>query len=938
MSATVAWAGAFLEIFRLARFHHRRRRNAATGRQWARDRLLRPRRSASPDKIRLSGPECAPSHSSGKNSRQQDRTLLPRVATLHRLRPNARSSAVFRFFLVILCGNASGWFDGNAGQTSIVDPLELAWKNLGSFRVAHAACISSNPPVETAPPKVAAPGVAASLFAPFGDHIQRRNVRRAFSVLTARDSAEGMSANDAEARRRTATLHFASAFFGNPPPSHVQRRAPRDPRRLAAGWARGSSPAFPHAFSHERRQADVNVRAASTVLPRGTERQENSQGLAAFLSSLALPANTYVRARGPRHCLPSVWSCQAIMPGAATPRDAHMGWHGSPQCSRGSCRVGSASLLVQALTAGDDTRLRGQPGRSQGGSAQPRVGMIRTLFGDVETPNFMVCGTKAAVKGITVEMLREVKTQIILANTYHLLVRPGPEVIESLGGLQHFTGWHGPMFTDSGGYQIFSLHYGGVADEVKGRRGRRGQCSPQSSSSSSRAAADSRRAAAAAGGHEAEGVDPSSHLLRLDETGAVFRSYYTGQRIELTPERAMETQYQLGADLIVALDECTPYHTSKSYTAASMRRSHRWALRCLVALDRLRDLKGSPPARLPAFSETPSSSQPPCRTRTNCPSIPQPEEPAVSADSSPASATWRAGRRQCPRCRTGWARLDASASQGPLAAIGVPYPQQGLYGVVQGGVYSDLREESVDFVNENAFFGTAIGGSLGATREQMHAVVAETARKLRRDRPIHLLGIGRMQDIFHGVKQGIDTFDCVHPTRAGRHGSALVPRVFWDGDGALNVPPSAGCDADDLPAFANFKNEPGRPKVARSLAALAVVSSNPEADKSWSPVSTPRAIFPVAAQRPKEYVDLRNAAFKFDDRPILPNCGCYSCKTASRAYLHYLLKIGEQLGGTLVTLHNIFTMNRLMASIRQAIVEKTLDEEKEKWIHPLMKD
>ncbi|CBZ50496.1 putative queuine tRNA-ribosyltransferase [Neospora caninum Liverpool] len=443
-----------------------------------------------------------------------------------------------------------------------------------------------------------------------------------------------------------------------------------------------------------------------------------------------------------------------------------------------------------------------EPGNTQSGS--PRVGVIRTLFGDVETPNFILCGTKASVKGVTVEMLREANTQIILANTYHLLVYPGPEVIERLGGLQHFTGWRGPMFTDSGGYQIFSLHHGSVADEVKGRRRGTGSRAPSSSSAGARESSEGgrdgreciERSRERLGDAPLEAQDtgePDSQLLRLDETGAIFRSYHTGQRVELTPERAMEAQTQLGADLIVALDECTPFHASK------------------------------------------------------------------------------------------------------------------------GGVYRDLRQESVSFVNEHPFFGSAIGGSLGADSEQMHAVVQETARQLRKDRPIHLLGIGRMRDIFHGVKQGIDTFDCVHPTRAGRHGSALVPRAFWEGDGAVGVPPSACWDHDD--SSVETRGSAERPDLrAGSVPELASSMSSPSTAFLTGRPKRKKA-FPVAAQTPKEYVDLRNAAFKFDDRPILHDCGCYTCRTASRAYLHYLLKAGEQLGGVLVTVHNIYTMNRLMGCI-----------------------
>ncbi|KEP61380.1 UNVERIFIED_CONTAM: queuine tRNA ribosyl transferase [Hammondia hammondi] len=607
-------------------------------------------------------------------------------------------------------------------------------------------------------------------------------------------------------------------------------------------------------------------------------------------------------------------------------------------------------------------------GREEGSTkaGTPRVGLIRTCFGDVETPNFIFCGTKATVKGITVEMLREANTQIILANTYHLLVYPGPEVIERLGGLQHFTGWHGPMFTDSGGYQIFSLHHGSIADEVKGRRRgsvNRGESVSRASVPGAlegdrcdKLGAESRSSDEdplddAVFDRDTDREDPNSHLLRLDETGAVFRSYHTGQRIELTPERAMEAQTQLGADLIVALDECTPFHTSKSYTAASMRRSHRWALRCLLALSRLRELRGGLPPQFPVFHEKfPATSKPACRP-PSCDAVLRGVRKrsvnGVTADDSEQSMrsahSISVGPQRSAECPICSASRDHTAtnptrhgldSHDPL--IRAAFPQQGLYGVVQGGVYRDLREESVSFVNEHPFFGSAIGGSLGADSEQMYAVVRETAQQLRRDRPIHLLGVGRMRDIFHGVRQGIDTFDCVHPTRAGRHGSALVPVAFWEDDGSVNVPPSACWEYGDANTGSRkVDNVAPRTEIRASLQELPSSLPGQSAAPFLSVRQKRRTAFPAAAQKPKEYVDLRNAAFRFDDRPILRNCGCYTCRTASRAYLHYLLKAGEQLGGVLVTVHNIFTMNRLMGSIRQAILENKLDEEEEKWIHPL---
>lgn len=298
-------------------------------------------------------------------------------------------------------------------------------------------------------------------------------------------------------------------------------------------------------------------------------------------------------------------------------------------------------------------------------SSKARLGRLHTPHGTVETPNFIFCATKAAMKATTMSQLREEGTQFILSNTYHLMLTPGSEIVEKMGGLQKFTGWNGPMLTDSGGYQIFSMGFGSVSNEIKGKR-------------------------------DTEALGWNQTLLSITEDGATFRSYVDGIIHHLTPEKSMEVQRQLGADLIVVLDECTPFNVDKEYTEMSMQRSHRWAIRSLNEF--LRTASG----------------------------------------------------------------------------------KQALYGIVQGGVYDDLRDESTAFINETPFFGIAIGGSLGANKKEMHRIVRYTRERLRNDRPIHLLGIGGIRDIFHGVRQGIDTFDCVHPSRIARHGGALVLAAHWD--------------------------------------------------------------------------------------------------------------------------------------------------------------
>lgn len=285
-----------------------------------------------------------------------------------------------------------------------------------------------------------------------------------------------------------------------------------------------------------------------------------------------------------------------------------------------------------------------------------RTGRLTTPHGTIDTPNFIFCGTKATVKGLSPMQLRAEQVDIILSNTYHLMLSPGADLVAEMGGLHKFMNWDGPMFTDSGGFQIFSLGHGSVADEIKGKANRIREKS----------------------------------ILKITEEGAEFRSYLDGRKWFLTPESSIDIQRKLGADLIVQLDECTPYHVDKEYTARSMEMSCRWGDRSLAE----------------------------------------------------------------------WKRKDDG--------------KQKMYGIVQGGVYPDLRKESCEWTANADFFATAIGGSLGSTKEQMYEVVAMCAPMIHPTRPVHLLGIGSFIDVFSNVLSGIDTFDCVSPTRIARHGWAMV--------------------------------------------------------------------------------------------------------------------------------------------------------------------
>lgn len=398
-----------------------------------------------------------------------------------------------------------------------------------------------------------------------------------------------------------------------------------------------------------------------------------------------------------------------------------------------------------------------------------RSGRLDTAHGVVHTPAFFFCATQGTLKGLAIEPVQAMGTQILLANTYHLMLQPGADVVADMGGLHAFMGWPGPLFTDSGGYQIFSLHHGSVSDEIKGRR---------------RGAGLSERGVH----HVAQGM-PCRHTtsVKVTEEGAIFRSHRDGSRQLLTPERSIDVQIKLGADFICVLDECTPLHMTKEKTYRSMQLSHRWEQRSLAA-----------------FSK------------------------------------------------------NAQA-------------HQGLYGIVQGGVYPEFRLESGAFVASQPFFGHAIGGSLGADKGQMTEVVDMALQtSALRDKPIHLLGIGDVQSVLRGVARGIDTFDCVSPTRLGRHGGALVQPHYW---------------ADAPHAYQG-----------------------------------------------RDHINLWKACFRHDSRPIDQECPCWTCQRYSRAYLHHLLKAREILALTALTLHNVTFMNRFMQDVRQSIMSGTFAGVPARWL------
>lgn len=296
-----------------------------------------------------------------------------------------------------------------------------------------------------------------------------------------------------------------------------------------------------------------------------------------------------------------------------------------------------------------------------------RAGVLHTAHGTVETPFFCVVGTAGSVKGVSPAELRELDASVLLANTYHLFLRPGAQVVQQLGGLHRFMAWDGPLVTDSGGFQVFSLGWG-LAHGVGKQMG----MFPGEDVDT---------------GRKARGQE--ARLVRVDAEGATFTSHIDGSRQRLTPETSIAVQEALGADIILAFDEPTsPLHDA-NYTERAMSRTHAWARRCLDA-----------------------------RTRTD----------------------------------------------------------QALFGVVQGGAYEQLRVTSAQTIGQLPFDGAAIGGSLGKSKLDMHAVIDWTRAHLPEHWPRHLLGIGEPEDLFSCVEHGIDQFDCVAPTRLGRHGVVYTPR------------------------------------------------------------------------------------------------------------------------------------------------------------------
>lgn len=337
-----------------------------------------------------------------------------------------------------------------------------------------------------------------------------------------------------------------------------------------------------------------------------------------------------------------------------------------------------------------------------------RAGRLHTPHGVFDTPMFMPVGTQATVKAMSPDELKAMGAGIILSNTYHLYLRPGADLVAEAGGLHRFMNWDRGILTDSGGFQVFSL----------------------------------------------------GPLRKITEDGVTFRSHIDGSKHFLSPEKATEVQMALGADIIMAFDECVPYPAEHDYAKQSTERTTRWA----------------------------------------------------------------------ERCKQAHTRRD-----------------QALFGIVQGGMYKDLRSQSVRDLIALDFPGYAIGGlSVGEPKPLMYALLEHTAPQLPENKPRYLMGVGTPDCLVEGVMHGIDMFDCVFPTRVARNGTAMTSR------GRLVV---------------------------------------------------------------------KNAEFARDFTPLDTECGCYTCRNFSRAYVRHLLKTEEIFGLRLTTIHNLHFLLDFMKKMRQAIIE-----------------
>ncbi len=332
-----------------------------------------------------------------------------------------------------------------------------------------------------------------------------------------------------------------------------------------------------------------------------------------------------------------------------------------------------------------------------------RAGVLKTPHGEIKTPAFVGVATKATVKGVATETLKELGLQTIIANTYHLYLSPGEEVVAQAGGVGEFMRWDGPTMTDSGGFQVFSLG-SGFGKKISKFGGENAQAESGSDASPSSPAAEEPDSAGATRNrkkipvkspvmYDEELATSHGKLAIVDEDGVTFTSHLNGDMHRFTPERSVEIQHKLGADIFFAFDECTEPTATYEYQKAAMERTHRWAKRSLAA------------------------------------------------------------HRQ---------NIEANN-------------RQAIYGIGQGGQFDDLRAESAKTIGDMGFDGFGLGGSFSKKYgDDSLQSALKMLSYLPPEIPIHGLGVGEPADIFLGAEYGVDTFDCVIPTRNGRSGTIFT--------------------------------------------------------------------------------------------------------------------------------------------------------------------
>jgi len=421
--------------------------------------------------------------------------------------------------------------------------------------------------------------------------------------------------------------------------------------------------------------------------------------------------------------------------------------------------------------------------------SKARVGEICTHHGVIKTPAFVPCATKGTLKTIPPSLISGVGVQVAFVNIYHLVTHPGMDVIEKAGGIHKYSRLNIPLMSDSGGFQVFSLASKNQVSRIKNKARVRGEEEP--------------------------------FVLKISDDGVKFRSTHDGAVIEFSPEKSMEYQGKIGADMVMAFDECLQPGVDERYARRSMERTHGWLKRCI----------------------------------------------AFDSENDSASLTTELANER--RTRTSSWCVHPNHS---------PQKKQYLYGIIHGGRFEDLRKKSAEFVVSQDTPGVAIGGvAVGETKEEMRREIAWVSPYLPKDRPVHLLGVGQFDDIMDLVTCGIDTFDCVEPTRLARMGIIFQRQEFFR---KINSSRSAGLKqltSSKILSFSKYGN-----------------------------------------------IDILKGVYKNDLSQVDENCSCYVCENFTKSYLHHLFKQREILGYILATYHNLYVMETFFKMIRNMILQDVL--------------